>query len=336
MKKNYELVIGIDVSKLKLDVWLMDNPENKGQQHFVVPNNDKGIKQIFSEIRKRSFDIGKSLFCFENTGVYSMPLSFLLSRKGYDYWVVPALEIKRSKGISRGKNDKIDSRDIAFYAHTHFHKLKLNKLPEKELLQLKVLFAEREKLVKVIGIMAMTKENEGFLPKEIIKETIRINAKTLTYLRSQLKEIETRISSIVKENEKINNQVELVKSVPGIGQQTALYLVITTKCFDAFEDWRKMACYSGIAPFDHSSGSSIRGRTRVSPLANLKMKSMMQMCVLSAIKRDTELKEYYKKKKEEGKNPMLVMNNVRCKILARVFAVVHRGTPFVNTQKFAA
>jgi hypothetical protein len=66
------------------------------------------------------------------------------------------------------------------------------------------------------------------------------------------------------------------------------------------------------------------------------MKSMLQMLVLSAIKNDAELKAYYNRKKEEGKNSMLVMNNVRCKLLARVFAVINRGTSFVKTQKFAA
>ena len=63
---------------------------------------------------------------------------------------------------------------------------------------------------------------------------------------------------------------------------------------------------------------------------------MLQMCVLSAIKYDSEIKQYYYKKRAEGKNAMLVMNNIRCKLLSRAFAVINRGTPFVNIQKFAA
>jgi transposase len=336
MKKSYLLIIGIDVSKLKLDVWIMKNPEDAKQHHFIVSNNEIGIKRILTFISKQKINSNDCLFCFENTGVYSMPLAFVLAKKGIDHWVVPALEIKRSKGISRGKNDKNDSKDIAYYAHTHLHKLKLNKIPEKELLQLKLLFSEREKLVKVIKIMDRTRENEGFFPKEIIKETIKLNTKTVTYLRTQLLALEHKIGSIIKDNERINSQIKLIKSVPGVGSQTALYLILTTKCFDAFENWRKLACYSGIAPFEYQSGSSIRGRTKVNHLADKKMKSMMQMCVLTAIKHDAEIKMYFLKKKEEGKNSMLIMNNIRCKIMARVFAVVNRGTPFINTKKFAA
>jgi len=334
--KNYKTFIGIDVSKLKLDVWLMRNPQDSKQMHFIVDNNEKGIKEMVKIIRKQKVLISECLFCYENTGAYGMPLSFYLSKIKADFWVVPALEIKRSKGISRGKNDKTDAKTIGFYAFTHLHKLKLNVLPEKEIAQLKVLFSEREKLVKAIKIMDSTKELNGFMPGEIINETLKTNSKTVKQLKQQLKVVEEKMGEIIKQNEKIDRQRELVTSIPGIGKHTAIYLIITTNCFELFGDWRKLACYAGVAPFENTSGTSIRGRTQVNHLADKKMKSLLQMCVLTAIKNDVELKTYYNRKTEEGKNPMLVMNNIRCKLLARVFAVINRGTPFVNTQKFAA
>ena len=66
------------------------------------------------------------------------------------------------------------------------------------------------------------------------------------------------------------------------------------------------------------------------------MKSLLQMCAMTTLKYDPQLKEYYIKKKEEGKNSMLVLNNIRCKLISRVFAVVNRETPYVNTHKFAS
>ncbi len=141
---------------------------------------------------------------------------------------------------------------------------------------------------------------------------------------------------IVKREDVLHKQHELLTSIPGIGKQTALYLIITTRSFTSFSTWRQLACYAGVAPFAHSSGTSVRGRTKVSDIADKKMKSLLQMCVLSAVKCDREIKQYYEKKKAEGKPTMLVMNNVRAKLLARAFAVIRRGTPFVNTQKFAA
>ena len=263
MKKNYTLIIGIDVSKLKLDVWLMKSPQDSNQQHFVVSNNEKGIKEIIKVIKKQKIALPDCLFCFENTGIYSMPLSFYLNKIKADHWVINALEIKRSKGISRGKNDKNDSKEIAFYGFTHLHKLKLNTLPETEIAQLKMLFTEREKLIRAIRIMDTTKEAKGFIPEEIISDVIKMNAKTVLLLKKQLKSVEEKMEEIVKQNEKINEQCKLICSIPGVGKQTAHYLIITTKCFDAFDNWRKLACYAGVAPFDYSSGTSVKGRTKV-------------------------------------------------------------------------
>jgi transposase len=118
--------------------------------------------------------------------------------------------------------------------------------------------------------------------------------------------------------------------------QTAIYLLVATKGFDVFENWRQLACYSGVAPFPYQSGTSIRGRNKVHPLADKKLKSLLNMCAICAVRYDRELKAYYERKVKEGKAKMLVINNVRAKLLARVFAVINRGTPFVNTYKFAS
>ncbi|PJA06174.1 MAG: IS110 family transposase [Flavobacteriales bacterium CG_4_10_14_0_2_um_filter_32_8] len=334
--KNYKMIVGIDVSKLTLDAQLMFDPKDDRKIHLKVSNNDKGIKEIIKAIKSYKVEAQDCFFCFENTGIYSMPLSYNLSKNNADYWVVNALEINRSKGISRGKNDKNDAKEIAFYAFTHLHKLTLTTIPEREIAEMKMLFTEREKLLKTIRIMETTKEAQGFIPKEITKNVIKLNAKTVLLLKNQLKEIENQMNEIVVKNEKILNQQNLITSIPGVGKQTALYLIITTKCFDSFDNWRQLACYAGVAPFEFSSGSSVRGRTKVNHLADKKMKSLLNMCALSIKKYDKEIAEYYKKKVDEGKNPMLVMNNIRCKILSRVFATVNRGTPYVNLQKFAA
>jgi transposase len=117
---------------------------------------------------------------------------------------------------------------------------------------------------------------------------------------------------------------------------TSIYLILVTKGFQSFDNARQLACYAGVAPFEYSSGSSIRGRTKVSHLADKKLKSLLNMCALNAKKHDMELKHYFERKVAEGKSKMLVLNNVRCKLIGRIFATVQRGTPYVNTQKFAA
>jgi transposase len=334
--KKYTQFIGIDVSKAKLDACFLLNAQTKQYLHLVVTNNEKGFKQLLTKLRTLKQELSNTLFCFENTGFYSMPLSFFLASQKADFWSVPAIEIRRSKGLTRGKNDKADCLDICFYAYTHLHKLELTQLPKKEILQLQVLYTEREKLIRAIKLLQSTQEAASFLPKEVLKETLACNAKTVKMLRKAMAEIDRKMQQIIAANQPMKAQYELITSVPGVGPQTALYLLITTKAFTAFRNWRKLACHAGIAPFEYSSGSSIRGKTKVNHLANKKIKSLLHMCALNAKKWDEQLKQYYQRKIAEGKNPMSVMNAIRCKVISRVFATVQRGTPYVNTLKFVA
>ena len=129
---------------------------------------------------------------------------------------------------------------------------------------------------------------------------------------------------------------KLVTSVKGIGIQTALVMIVFTDNFTKFDNWRKFASYCGVAPFPYQSGTSIKGRTKVSHLANKKLKAIINMCAISAIQHSPEMKLYHKKRVLEGKSKMSTINIIRNKLIARVFAVVKRQTPYVDTFKFAA
>jgi transposase len=333
--KNYLFHVGIDISKLKLDVNLL-NSETLQSEHFIINNNPKAIKEFVKQLIKRRIDFKQILFCCENTGVYTNHLSYTLLGLELDLWIVPAIEIKRSKGISRGKNDKTDAKDISYYCYRNIDKLRLYKLAEIDIQKLKMLYTEREKALKSLLLLETTKENSEFVNKDVFKEVSTINQSLTNIIKKTIAKIEKRIKEIIKSNQELNKQYSLIKSVPGIGEQTSLYFIIATKGFSAFKNWRQFACYSGVAPFEYSSGTSIKGRTKVNHMADKKMKSLLQMCAMTTLKYDPQLKEYYIKKKDEGKNSMLVLNNIRCKLISRVFAVVNRETPYINTYKFAS
>jgi len=334
MKKNYQIIVGFDVAKAKLDYCILSVGCIDTCSFGCIQNTEKAIKHFISSILKKEKqkDI---LFCLENTGVYSMPVSYWLQEAKLDYWVVSALEVKRAKGICRGKTDKADSKDIAFYALSHLHQLKLSTLPEKDFLQLRLLLAEREKLIKSLGIFKTTNENKNFLPAEILKSVLAHNKKTVALLEQQLKAIEKLIQDIIDGNALLKEQSTLLQSVPGIGPQTCINLIAYTNAFSSFQNWRKFACYCGIAPFPYESGSRVRGKTKVNHIANKKLKSLLNLAALSAKRTDTEIKQYFERKVKEGKNKMLVLNAIRCKIISRAFAVIQRNTPFVDLYKFA-
>jgi len=334
--KKFDYYIGIDVSKLTLDVTVLYECENATKtEYYKIENKEKSIAQ-FAKKTLGKYDLKQILFCFENTGMYSLPLSYYFSNNELSYWQVPAIEVKRSKGITRGKSDKTDSKDIAFYAYTHTHKFCPSSMSPESIQKLRLLFTEREKIVKSLVLFESTIENKEFMPKDIYKVLESENKKIINTLNQTLQSIEEKMLAIITFETELKQQYELVTSIPGIGKQTAIYLIIATKGFESFENWRQLACYAGVAPFPYQSGTSIHGRTKVHHLADKKLKSLLNMCAIAAVRHDKELKAYYERKVKEGKNKMLVINNVRCKLLARVFAVINRKTPFINTFKFAS
>lgn len=103
---------------------------------------------------------------------------------------------------------------------------------------------------------------------------------------------------------------------------TTVHILIATQNFARFTDAKKFICNCGVTPFEHSSGTSIKGKTRVSHQANKKIKSLLTMAATSAIQHDPELKSKYEQKVKEGKNKMSVINMIRAMLLQRVFALI--------------
>ena len=116
----------------------------------------------------------------------------------------------------------------------------------------------------------------------------------------------------------------------------ATTMIIATDNFQKFENWRKFASYCGVAPFPYQSGTSIKGRSKVSQIANKKIKALIHMCAINTIQHNPEMKIYYEKRLELGKNKMSTINIIRNKLIARIFAVIRRQTPYVDIMKFAS
>ena len=268
--KSYLIFIGVDISKNSLDICSLNADKPKEMKHTSIANEPKAIAKFLKSLNKM-----EAIFCMEDTGVYGLHLYKTLTESSFDYAVVPAIQIKRSKGLSRGKSDKADAKDIALYALTHQHDLPLYHLPEPDLQELKLLLAERDKLIKALKLFESTNEATCYTDRSACSSLKKNNGKTINYLQKQLKEMDELIQNILKNNETMKEQMELLQSIPGIGQQTAIQLIVFTKCFTAFKEWRQLACYAGVAPFEFSSGSSVRGRTKVNHLADKKMKSLL-------------------------------------------------------------
>lgn len=332
MKKVKETV-GIDISKSTFDACI-----HSSQDIAEFENTVKGFKELLKWRHKHSpYSESQTLFVMEHTGRYSHNIACYFSEYEIEFVLVPGLEIKRSLGITRGKDDQIDAAKIALYAYRLRDELNPTKIPDKHLLMLKRLLSLRNRMVKQrAGYKASLKEDKSVFSKKENSRFFKYQEDTIKALSKQIYKIEKEMMDIIKEAAELKKIYKLLCSINGIGPQTALYMIVYTQGFTKFENARKFASYCGIAPFPNKSGTSIRGRTKVSNLANKKMKSLLQLCAKSAIQHNPEMKAYYERRLEKGKNKMSTLNIIRNKLLARMFAVVKRGTPYVNTMKFAA
>lgn len=323
-------IIGVDVSKNTLDYHC--------HGHSITPdpvsNNVKGYREFQKWIKlKVSREKSEVLIVMEYTGIYTYNIERFLEKQGWNYVKRPALDIKRSVGMQRGKSDKADARMISKYGWMNRESLKPMKPISDKLVELQQLMTYRDKLVAdKASHQARLKELEGQMGSKLNEKISQSARYIMDVLTVEIEDIEKAIKECLTTEEALQTNYDLLVSIRGIGFVSAAALLIATENFTRFDDHRKFACYCGVAPFTHTSGSSIRGKTRVSHLANKKMKSLLTLAALTAIRYDADLKTKYEQKRKEGKPAMSVINIIRAKLIERIFTVINRQTPYILRQ----
>ena len=330
-KKKY--FIGIDISKDHQDVALLKAEELDLFKDKKVDNSFNGFDVIRNWLSKQKVKLEDCLFCMEHTGTYGLLLFAWLGQLGVDYCVEPGIKIKRSIGITRGKNDKVDARRIADYACTNRARLIPFQMPSGLLLQIKQFLTYRDQQTKIkVSLKNSLKSHDQYQRISGVQSISDEIQQQVAECDQRIDRIDAQIIDLIKTDETLKKNFDLATSVKGIGLVIAAFMLVTTNNFTSFENGRKYACYTGIAPFENTSGK-YRGKTRVSHLANKRVKVLLSNGANSAYKWDPELRAYYARKISEGKEHNLVINSIRCKMVNRVFAVVKRETPYVNTYQ---
>ncbi len=170
------------------------------------------------------------------------------------------------------------------------------------------------------------------LKKDIICKTLETRIKENEKVVSKL---DAALLELVSKDENIKTNYALLTSIRGIGMVKALMTIAYTENFMSFPNPRSYAVYVGVVPFEHSSGTSIKGRKRVSSIANKELKQELNQAARSAIQWDTEMRQYAENKMK-NKCYNIVLNNVKFKLILRMFAVVKRSTKYVDNYKNAA
>jgi len=328
--KEYKKFFGVDVSKKTVDIVYTDKQTT---EHQKFSNDTAGMKLLTGWLEQNEVSPNDTLFCMEATGLYCFTLTHFLSSKNIDVWVEHSVNIKKATALARGKNDKVDAQRIALYAVKNLDRIRIWKPMSTTLEKIKHLASLRERLVDTIKRLSVPiqefEEVGNNTMAKLLKQSIK---KTLNSLEGDLHKIEDKIIEIINQDDNLKQLYKIITSVVGIGFVTAVNLMIYTQGFSVMKDGRQLACYCGVAPFEYSSGSSIRGKTKVHPMANKKLKCNLHMASITAVKYDKDLKLYYERKVAEGKNKMSVLNAVKNKLLIRVVACVNKNKMYVKNS----
>ena len=313
-KTNYEFILGIDISKKHLDICLTNNNEPIFQDQ--VANTAQGLEMLQEKLESHEIDFKKVLFCCEDTGIYTEPLLLFTEKNKLNLWIETPLTIKKSLGLTRGKSDKADAQRIAEYAYRHEDKYVPWTPLKEDIKKLQRLWRHRKSILKTqTQLKQNLTEIKAMQGQAAYKEARRFFQNILKGAEKDLKQVEKGIKEILKSDKELANLHEIITSVDGVGTTTAIYLIVLTKGFKTLNDPRKLACYAGVAPFPYSSGTSVRGREKISPFANKELKTLLHMCAVSLLRIKNTFTDFIERKKAEGKHIMSIINSLRNKLL---------------------
>ena len=312
MNKDKE-IYGIDISKNVFDVFSNES----GYQQFK--NDEKGFLALGKFLNKGS------LVVMEATGYYHYRLAQYLYKKGIAVSVVNPLSVKRfiQMKLAKVKTDKSDSKAICEYGH-------MNEVPlytaltevQSECLQL---FRLLDNYLKKRTQTKNKKHGEEVLgvPSKYVYRSLQ---RDLKHLNKEIAGLENRLLELVKQDQQ--HQLTLLKSIPGMGIKTALFLIVVTDGFSKFENASQLCSYVGITPTIRESGSSVRGRSRISKVGNKKLRNLLFLCAFSACKHNKECRDLYERIVNKGKSKKLALIAVANKLLKQAFAIAKSGRPY--------
>ena len=329
MKKNIpRYFIGIDISKETFYASLLDTPQKKYfSEEFS--NNIAGFDAFLLWAQEEKVSIDEVLICMEATGVYCESLCYELASKGFQVVVEAPHKVKRAFH-KLTKTDKVDSQQIAEYAYRFHDDLSLWK-PKSEIIEkLSILLTTRE------GLVSQRTANTNSLKmikRKVVQSKVALRAleKVNTDILKQVKELEKEIEKLIKSDDDFHHLYHLVSSIPAVKLLCFANLLVCTNGFSKEANPKQTASFLGIAPHEHSSGSSVRRRTCSTGHGPHRLRKLLYLASLTLRIHNSEMKKYFERKKLEGKPPKLILNNMANKLIKIIYAVVRERRPFIKS-----
>lgn len=311
--------LGIDVAKASLEGVLLR--EDQPPEPIRVENNRSGFHKLHHFLQKRK--VKELHVCLEATGYYGDEVAQFLVEVGYNVSVVNPARIKgyAESRLSRTKTDAVDAALIADFCRTQHPEAWTPPAPEQRELQALVRHLEN---VSDIRQQEVNRRQAG-IPSETVLKTLDEH---IAFLDQQISDLRRRIQEHIDQHPHLRQQRDLLTSIPGIGDLTASKLLAEVRDIQAFTNARQLAAFAGLTPAHHLSGSSVRGRPRLSKRGSSRLRDALYFPAIVAQRYNPILHDFAQRLLAAGKPKLVVIAAVMRKLLHLVFGILHSGQPF--------
>ena len=309
-------VVGIDVSKATLAVCYQVDQQLK---HLEVSNSKAGFQQLVKACGKHC------RFVMEATGTYNLAVAYYLHEQGGQVAVLNPLVIKRfiQMHLSKGKSDRKDDQWLLRYGQQQA--VKVWQPEESLLVECRQLEQVTEQLLKQKTMVSNSLEALQRQPV-ISKVALKRLQQTLKALTQQVEAVEAELLTLLEQ--RFSAEISLLCSIPGIGRKTAGMLLLFAGGFTRLDNYRQLIAMAGLSPREHTSGTSIRGKVRITKMGGALIRGKLFMCSFAAKKKNAACQALFDRLVAKGKNKKLALIAVCNKLLKQAFAIVKSGVPY--------
>lgn len=326
------LYVGIDVAADTFVAAIFASPSQPIISGGQNANSLEGLEMFCDWLAQHQATAQSAVVCLEATGVYAETICYYLCSRGFRVAVEPPLKVKRAFQQYAHKNDTVDARQIAEYAHRFYDELRFWSPPDEILEQLRVILAAREQFVQQ---RTAAKNTIAALRRKAVQTPIVNQAyqETIEQLTETITALEREMKRLIDHDQNFRNQLLLLTGIPGIGFLLASHLLVMTRGFTATVGAKQLSSYLGIAPIQHKSGKSVFRPDQSRHFGPTTPRKLLYLAACSVVTYNPEFRKYFLRKTAEGKAPRLVLNNVANKLLKLVCALMSTNKPFIPNYR---
>jgi transposase len=311
-----EPILGVDIAKKKFDVALLVNDK---QKHKVFTNNQEGFGELLGWLKKKGVE--HVHLCLEASSTYGDELATYMHDAGHTVSIVNPARIKgfAQSELMRTKNDKVDAGLIARFCLAMHPEPWAPAPPEMRQLQALV-----RRVDALINMRTQELHRLG-TAQDAVEHSIREH---IAYLDRQIEALKQQIADRIKSDPDLTIKRDLLKSIPGIGEATIAAILAELHMFEMCDRVQKVVAFIGLAPREFTSGSSIKGKPRLSKIGNARLRKALFMPALVSIQYNPIIQTFYHRLKENGKNGKVIVCAIMRKLIHLIFGILKSGRPF--------